>query len=89
MIPDSIKLHLSETMLMKIDQYPVLIVKNKFTAAASIFQRAIQANDFHFEQEIKVVLFDMIETEFLAYQNERWELKDYEKYLLDVYFKLD
>jgi len=87
MIPDSIKLHLSETMLQQIDKYPELIIKNRFTAAASIFQRSIQQNDFHFEQEIKVVLFDMIEAEFGRYEGEGWKLKDYEKYLLEVYFK--
>ncbi len=60
MISDTIKLHLSETMLMEVDKHPALTVKNKFTAAASILQRAIRANDISFEQEAKVVLFDMI-----------------------------
>ena len=34
MIPDSIKLHLSETMLQQIDRYSALAVKNKFTEGA-------------------------------------------------------
>lgn len=84
---EDIKLHLSETLLMQIDKHPELTVKNKFTAAASIFQRAIRSGDIAFEQEAKTVLFDMIETEFKSYKGEGWRLKDYEKYLLDVYFK--
>lgn len=70
MIEKAIKLHLSETLLQQVDKYTELAVRNKFTAAASLFQRVIQSGDIHFEQEAKVGLFDMMETELRSYEGE-------------------
>ena len=86
MIDEKIKLRISEKMIQEIDKMPELATVNRFTAAASILQRAIRTGDVPFEQEAKIVLFGMIEKEFNSYDSDNFGEDKYEEYLLRLYF---